>query len=193
MKKLFLFIAISLFILPAFAGNLKTIQYKNLGTNAKYSYNEELYRWTKDKSADDISELYTICDYVFLINSKMYGYSNNDLKFFELLYTDGKLQKRALEEMEVQKLFPNRKIIKITDFSEETNSIKIKKNSQNRKLIIYNNTDKTFENYSFSTGNSKFDKYILKGFIDIDKKGMIQFSCYGENSKERPWYIILVR
>jgi hypothetical protein len=61
------------------------------------------------------------------------------------------------------------------------------------KGILGTNLQFFCENYSFSTGNSKFDKYILNGFIDIDKKGMIQFSCYGENSKERPWYIILVR
>ena len=94
---------------------------------------------------------------------------------------------------EVKDLFPTYKIIKISDFSKTTNSIKLKKKRKNLKIIVLNDTDKYFYNYDFTTNNSKFDRYALKGFLSVEKKGLIHFSRFGENSKNTPWYILLIR
>ena len=61
------------------------------------------------------------------------------------------------------------------------------------KIILLNDTDRSFNNYGFSTNNSKFKSYELKGFLEIEKRGMIQFSRFGENLKNNPWFILLVR
>ena len=50
-----------------------------------------------------------------------------------------------------------------------------------------------FYHYSFSSGNAKFKTYPLEGFIEVTQKGMIQFSHFGENSENFPWFILLVR
>ena len=103
------------------------------------------------------------------------------------------MTKKELTEEEVQKLFPDFKIIKISEFSPNTNSLKIKKHARNEKIIILNDTDRTFANYSFSSGNAKFNTYELAGFINVTKKGMIQFSHFGENTQATPWFILLLR
>lgn len=131
--------------------------------------------------------------YEFIYKGDLIGYSNHDLKFYSFFQTGRGIERRELSKEEVQELFPDYKIIKISEFSQHTNSLKIKKNVAPLKLILLNDTDKYFYHYSFSSGNSKFEKYPLTGFLNIKKKGMIQFSHFGDNTKENPWFIILVR
>ena len=190
------------------------IQYKNLKEKSKISYNSELDKWSLKKNGDDYyvktisvgsgsySEFLnpdesfafsTDCNYEFIYKGDLIGYSNQDLKFYDFAIIDGELTKRELTQDEVQSLFPDYKIIKISEFSPNTNSLKLKKHGHPQKTIILNDTDKTFYHYTFTSGNSKFQTYPLAGFIDISKKGMIQFSHFGDNTKDNPWFILLVR
>lgn len=215
MKKIFLsLILASSLSLSAIASDTLSIPYKNLKKNAKITYNEELDSWStkvnkhspdmfvKNITEDNTSEyLYpdetfafsTNCNYEFLNGKDLIGYSNSDLKFYDFAFLNGELTKRELTEEEVQALFPNFKIIKISEFSPNTNSLKIKKHGHNEKIIILNDTDKTFDNYTFTSGNAKFNTYELAGFVEITKKGMIQFSHFGENTQVTPWFILLLR
>lgn len=194
--------------------NAADIQYKNLKEKSKISYNSELDKWSLKKNGDDYyvktisvgsgsySEFLnpdesfafsTDCNYEFIYKGDLIGYSNQDLKFYDFAIINGELTKRELTQDEVQSLFPDYKIIKISEFSPNTNSLKLKKQGHPQKTIILNDTDKTFYHYSFTSGNSKFQTYPLAGFIDISKKGMIQFSHFGDNTKDNPWFILLVR
>lgn len=215
MKKIFLSLVLaSSLSLSTFASDTLNIPYKNLKKNAKITYNEELDSWStkvnkhspdvfvKNISDNNTSEyLYpdetlafsTNCNYEFLNGKDLIGYSNSDLKFYDFAFLNGELTKRELTEEEIQTLFPNFKIIKISEFSPKTSSLKIKKHNLNEKIIILNDTDKIFENYTFTSGNTKINIYELAGFIEIRKKGMIQFSHFGENTKSTPWFILLVR
>lgn len=207
---------ISLIILAAatLSVNAADIRYKNLKEKSKISYNSELDKWSFKKNGDNYyvktisvgsgsySEFLnpdesfafiTDCNYEFIFNGDLIGYSNQDLKFYDFAIIDGELTKRELAEDEVRLLFPDYKIIKISEFSPNTNSLKFKKQGHPQKVIILNDTDKTFYNYSFTSGNSKFQTYPLAGFINISKKGMIQFSHFGDNTKDNPWFILLVR
>lgn len=215
MKKIFLsLILASSLSLSTFASDTLNIPYKNLKKNAKITYNEELDCWStkvnkhspdvfvKNISDNNTSEyLYpdetlafsTNCNYEFLNGKDLIGYSNSDLKFYDFAFLNGELTKRELTEEEIQTLFPNFKIIKISEFSPNTNSLKIKKHGHNEKIILLNDTEKTFDNYTFTTGNAKFNTYDLAGFVEITKKGMIQFSHFGENTHATPWFILLLR
>ena len=215
MKKIFLSLVLaSSLSLSTFASDTLNIPYKNLKKNAKITYNEELDSWStkvnkhspdvfvKNISDNNTSEyLYpdetlafsTNCNYEFLNGKDLIGYSNSDLKFYDFAFLNGELTKRELTEEEIQTLFPNFKIIKISEFSPKTSSLKIKKHNLSEKIIILNDTDKIFENYTFTSGNTKINIYELAGFIEIRKKGMIQFSHFGENTKSTPWFILLVR
>ena len=131
--------------------------------------------------------------YEFIHEGMLLGYSNTDLKFYEFTINNDIVEQRELLKDEVQSLFPKHKIICTSDFSKGTNSIKIKKGKRNLKIILLNDGDNSFDFYGFSTNNSKLKKYYLKGFIDITQEGMIQFSHLGGNSKNTPWYVLLIR
>ena len=81
----------------------------------------------------------------------------------------------------------------LSEFANPTNSVKIKKSRRNFKIILFNDTNNTFDNYAFTSGNSKFKDYPLTGFINVKSKGMIQFSTTKGNSKTSPWFILLIR
>ena len=203
-----------LFCISVNASDFKQIKYKNikegdkiLYTNSSWSTkiprkNNDFFVKQKLLGTENFTEYYspqnnisfsTGTQYEFIKKGKLYGYSNYEMKFFEFDIKNNLISAKELDEYEVRTLFPERKQVKISDFKQSTNSYKIKKHLGKLKLIVLNDTDNYFYNYGFSTNNSKIQNYELKGFIDVTKKGMIQLSRFGENSKNSPWYILLVR
>lgn len=208
-----LFISIC-FCLSANATELLNLDYKDLKTGSKIQYinaqwvdkvdkkskdyfvkknSGGVFNYSEFYSADDNFMFSTGTQYEFIHKGSLIGYSNSDLKFYEFEMKDNLLSQRELDFEEVQNLFPKFKIIRISDFSSNTNSIKVKKQRGVLNIILYNDTDRYFDNYSFTTNNAKFDNYQLKGFLRINKKGMIQFSKFAESTKNYPWFVILVR
>lgn len=200
--------------LGAHAADFAKIKYKNIKENDKIKIENDV--WTdniKRREAEYLikiisdgsgsySEFYnsdgsfaftTGCQYEFIKNGDLIGYSNQDLKFYDFTYANGELSRRELSEEEIHTLFPDYEIIKISEFTETTNSLKVKKDKLNYKIILLNDTDRNFYHYGFTTGNSKIEKYPLSGFLNIKKRGMIQFSHFGDNTKDNPWYVLLVR
>ena len=197
-----------------YADNSSMIPYKNIRNKTDIYYDADNDKWlTKFNKKDteyftktqlNDSEIYylnnngeyafkTECDLEFIKNGKFICYSNNDMKFYNLIYTNGELIQNTLSSDDVKKLFPNYRIIAISEFSPNTNSFKFKKKRITEKLILLNDTNRKFDDYEFSTGNAKFDTCNLKGFLSVSKNGMIQFSRFWKNSEEYPWYILLVR
>ena len=215
MKRLVLSLMILLgFSVAANASELLNIPYKNIKEESKLRIENDVWTNKINKKEQDYliklisdgsgnySEFYnsdgtfafsTDCQYEFLLKGDLIGYSNQDLKFYDFTYAEGKLNKRELTEDEISALFPDYKIVKISDFSTNTNSLQLKKEGHNFKIIILNDTDKNFYHYSFSSNNGKFETYPLTGFINVTKKGMFQFSHFGDNTESTPWFILLVR
>ena len=215
MKKLIYTLVLCLIVmLTAGAENFPPLKYKNIGNKDKISYNAENDTWSRKVSktnglyfiktkgfgdfydyldADKNFAFSTNCEYEFINDNNFIGYSNKDLKFYYISYSNGGIAKRELTKEEVQTLFPDYTVITLSEFSKNTNVYKIKKHMGNLKILLLNDTDRTFDSYQFSSGNADFEKYSLRGFISISKKGMIQFSGEGVRSDDNPWYILLVR
>lgn len=195
------------------AENFPNLKYKNIGLKDKISYDIQTNTWSKkiDKKnknyfvkvkgfgdfydyldADKNFAFSTNCEYEFIYNNTLIGYSNRDLKFYEIIYDNNTIGKRALTIEETEALLPDYKIISLSEFSPKTNAFKIKRGSSPLKIFIYNDTENTFDNYTFFSGNSKFEQYDLKGFLTVQTPGMIQFSRTGEQNSSL-WYVILVR
>lgn len=213
--KLFICLALLNCSLQAYASDLLKIEYKNIKNNEKIFYdgtnwtnkvsrkNTEYFQKRSSEYESNYSDYFapssgkifsTGTGYEFINRGRLIGYSNYDLKFYEYeLDKDLNLFCRELTAGEVEELFPKYKVVRISDFSQKTNGLKIKRGSKNLKLILLNDTDRFFYNYSFTTNNSKFDEYEIKGFLCIKKNGMIQFSKFGENTKNTPWYVLLIR
>jgi len=211
---LLLILVFVIFLVPVSASNAVPLKYKNIKLKSRIGYNSEIDNWYAKASKND-EEYYTKnsigenkyvyldksgslafetdCDYEFINNGKFICYSNNDLNFYNISFLNGEITKNKLSEEEIQSLIPEYKIIKISEFSTLTNSIKIKKHFSNLNVFVLNDADKTFEDYEFTSGNSKLKNYTLNGFVSISKQGMIQFSKKDDLAKNSPWFIILVR
>lgn len=214
LKKMLVIFVLSFSILSANAIDFNNIDYKNIKESSKITFTDGVWSQKVNKKRDvyfvkkvsagtgSYSEFYTSdgdflfstgTQYEFLKDGKLIGYSNPDLKFYEFYLNNNFLEKRELTEVEINELFKNFHIIRISDFSKSTNALKIKKTHKNYKIILLNDTDRYFYNYNFTSGNAKFEQYYLKGFLNIKKGGMIQFSHFGDDTKENPCYILLVR
>lgn len=214
MKKIYLCLLIIFGLINiAYAGNLPDTKHKNIGNKDKISYNASTDTWSrkidkksgnyfvKTKGFGDFFDyndsngnfaFSTDCEYEFIDNNNLIGYSNKNMKFYYITYINGGISKKELSKEEVENLFPEYKVISLSEFSENTNAIKIKKHMGNLKILLYNDTDNTYNNYKFSSGNAKFEQYSLRGFINISDQGMIQFSS-GETSDKNPMFVLLIR
>ena len=214
MKKIVSIIFAFCLLLSVSAEELANIPYKNIKEEGKIKYVDDVWSDNVTRKDNDYfikfisagtgnySEFYksngefaftTGCQYEFIYKGDLIGYANQDLKFYDFIFVNGEFIQRELTPDEVQVLFPDYTIVKISEFSPNTNSLKIKKKGRNFKVILLNDTDKSFYHYSFTSGNAKFEHYPLTGFINIKKKGMFHFSHFGENTAEFPWYVLLVR
>ena len=211
MKKLFCLIFILfVFISEAYASEIPGFNYKNITLKSKISYEYTSGKWLNkfDKKTQryfiktkGFGEYYdyikengdfgftTDCEYEFLFQDSLIGYSNKDFRFYEFYYDGYMFKKRALNADKISELIPDYKIIKLSDFTKTTNSLRIKKGFGDLKLFILNDFEGSLGEYNFSTGDAKIETYPLKGFLTISKPGMIQLSS---NLKYMPWYVILV-
>lgn len=197
----------------SWAENFPNMKYKNIGLKDKISYNVQTNVWSKkiDKKnknyfvkvkgfgdfydyldADKNFAFTTDCEYEFIYNDSLIGFSNRDMKFYEIIYSGNSIGKRALTKEETEALLPDYKVVSLSDFSAKTNAFKIKKGIAPLKIFIFNDTENPFDNYLFTSGNSKFEQYDLRGFITVQTPGMIQFSKAGEQSLKL-WYVLLIR
>ena len=214
MKRIVLTFLLSLaVVLSVNAKNMPDVKYKNIGNKDKISYNSETNVWSKkvDKKqgnyfiktkgfgdfydyldSDKNFAFSTNCEYEFIYNNSLIGYSNREMKFYDITYINGGLSKRVLNKEEVESIFSDYKVVALSEFSSLTNSLKIKKHLSDLKLILLNDTDKTFDTYTFTSGNAKFEQYDLRGFLMVKSTGMIQFSRLGEHD-DKLWYVLLIR
>jgi len=207
-KKLAVFIFVFAFSLSVLASEIKDIPYKNLKDGQKINITEG-QGWT-DKvrrrdsgwfikrgselfSNDEALSFDTGCDYIFINKGNLYGYSENDLKFYEISYTGGKFFRTESDFDEVSTLFKDFRVISISDFTVSTNVFKFKKTRGEEKIMLLNDTNIDFSNYVFTTNKAQFSNYAINNAIGITKGGLIQFSKDGEDAKDSPWFILLVR
>ena len=213
MKKIFLCLLLFLTLnLACFADSMPNLKYKNIEEKDKISFDIQTGVWSDkiDKKSDyfvktqGFGEYYdyldsnqnfafsTDCDYEFIYKNSLIGYSNRDMKFYDILYGSGGISKRELSKEEVEAIFPEYKVICFSEFRPLTNSIKLKKSFENLKIILLNDSDKTFDNYRFTSGNARISQYKIRGFLTVKKTGMVQFAKEGGTDKDL-WYVILVR
>ena len=208
MKKLLVLLFAFFICTSVFASDYRPLPYKNIKEGSKIAITES-DTWTqkvrrKDENIyirrgellslkNNSKNISTNCNYLFIINGRLVGYSDKNLKFYEFIPKFGRISKSELGIKDIAPLFKDFRIIFISDFSSQTNVYKFWKKRSAEKIMILNDTEKEFNNYGFTTNNAKFEKYEINNAICITKKGMIQFSKFGENTGIYPWFILLVR
>ncbi len=210
MKKIILLLFMFLFCLKVSAADTKTLPYKNIKQNSHIYYTESdgwtikrhknvnmsFVRTEKVLFADDKDFAFdTNCDYLFITNGVLVGYSASELNFYKFIFNESHeyMLAEAMSQQEVAQMFKEFRIILISDFSSSTNSFVINKKRGKEKIMLLNDTELSFDNYGFTSNNTKYKKYCINNAIEASKKGLIQFSKMENDTNNTPWFILLVR
>ena len=127
--------------------------------------------------------------YEFIYNGHLITYHENDIKFFEIIFSkkNRKFIEIPVKESVIKNILGNPKIIYISDFNDK-NEVTIRKNPFKRKnYLILNDTDKYFYGYDLQTANKNS---ILKTLFFIKKSGNVEFSHYLGDEIRYPIYKI---
>lgn len=209
MKKFVLILSLLLVSNMAFAYNYSDIVKNSVNVNQKINYLPETKSWTKSYNPQSIdfvkhitvgsgsyseyshNKTYydTNTTYEFLDGDKLIGHNMHLLKFFELGF-DTKITHRNLSVEEIQKLFPDVEIIKISQF--KNNKIVIKKpRNIKRTYLLVNDTDRDFYKYIFENSDNGAER--IKGLFEIEKPQKLIYSHFGSRDKMFPILKIVIK
>ena len=105
------------------------------------------------------------------------------MKFYKYVYENNKFVAKELNVDEIQELYPDYSIIRVSDF--KNNEITIyKKIFSKKNILLLNDTNQSFYKYNYKPA-SVCPEYI-KPFIRLSHAGKIVFSHYGDDTKESP-------
>lgn len=111
----------------------------------------------------------------FMYNDKLIAQDIYGLRFFSIYYNKEKqaFDRKNIVINSLTKVFPDVKIIKISEF--KNNTIKLRKAPFKKiKLLLVNDTSEYFLNYHFEGDN--FEHYNMAGMLEINKMGKIKFA-----------------
>ncbi|MCM1010648.1 MAG: hypothetical protein NC390_07220 [Fusobacterium sp.] len=118
----------------------------------------------------------------FLYNDKLIAQDIYSLKFYSVFFNPlmQKFDKRNVTNVGLQKVFPDAKIVNVSDFKND--KIRVKKPLfKPVKILLVNDTPEYFYKYRFQGDN--FEAYNVAGLLNIKKMGTIKFSHAGEDFK----------
>ena len=119
----------------------------------------------------------------FIHDGEFIGINSQDLKFYKYVYENNKFVAKELNVDEIQELYPDYSIIRVSDF--KNNEITIyKKFFSKKNILLLNDTNQSFYKYNYKPA-SVCPEYI-KPFIRLSHAGKIVFSHYGDDTKESP-------
>ena len=105
-------------------------------------------------------------------------------------YQNKKFVSELLTQEEIQKLYPEYKIIKVSEFKNNEITIN-KKFFEKINVLLLNDTEQSFYKYSYKPAS--VNPEYIKPFIHISHPGKIIFSHYGNDTKETPALKIIVK
>ena len=126
----------------------------------------------------------------FIVNGELYGINSHDLKFIKYYYNNGEIKSKILRENEVQELYPDYEIVKISQFKNNEITIN-KKIFTKKKIILLNDTPNSFYKYSYKPAST--NKCNIRTFITLSHPGKIIFSHYGVDTDIFPALKIRVK
>lgn len=118
----------------------------------------------------------------FLYNDKLIAQDIYSLKFYSIFFNPlmQKFDKRNVTNVGLQKVFPDARIVNVSDFKND--KIRIKKPLfKPVKILLVNDTPEYFYKYRFQGDN--FEAYNVAGLLNIKKMGTIKFTHPGEDFK----------
>lgn len=120
-------------------------------------------------------------------NGKLIIVDNNILKYYKLEYNDGSIEQIGLTDEEIQGVFPEAEIFKLSQIESDNKIWLHKPFRKERTLILVNDTDKFFHGINCKSKNVQNPE--IKGLIKISRYGIIRFTHFGEYKGNLTFYI----
>ena len=120
-------------------------------------------------------------------NGKLIIVDNNILKYYKLEYNDGSIEQIELTDEEIQGVFPEAEIFKLSQIESDNKIWLHKPFRKERTLILVNDTDKFFHGINCKSKNVQNPE--IKGLIKISRYGIIRFTHFGEYKGNLTFYI----
>lgn len=115
----------------------------------------------------------------FIKHGKLYTFDYSSLKMSEIIAARNKFKDKKLSINEIQGLYPQTKIIKVSDFKDGYRKIKKNKASQSYLLL----SDKDYQGYNYNIGGCgfklKIDDY-LPLFTITSNKAKTVYAFFGD-------------
>lgn len=127
-------------------------------------------------------------DYEFIKNGLLVSVNNNELKYTKIVYTENGFEEVTIPYQELQYLFPDAEIIKMSKF--EQNKYWTKKSLFNKKkILLVNDTKKFF--YNPTCISPKAQTSQVRGLITLYRYGKYTFNHFGEHKGKFLIYVKL--
>ncbi len=101
-----------------------------------------------NKSEYNCGEISLNSDFEFIYKGRLFGADNKNFKFNEIIYEDCRFKEIPLEYRQVQEIFENITVIKLSDFID--GHYTIINNHAEKEIIIFNDTPEDLSNYEIS-------------------------------------------
>ncbi len=125
-------------------------------------------------------------NYEFIFDGKLIAVNNAELKYNEIIYENDKFIEKPLTTEDIQKIFPEVEIIRISQF--KNGKLKINKPWFKKKtVLLLNDTENTYYKFSYRPKNIK-NPYIT-GLITLKHPGIITFSHYGDKEGKLKMFV----
>lgn len=129
--------------------------------------------------------LTTDCE--FIKDDKLIIIDNNLLKYYKLVFNGNGFEQIELSLEEIEKIFPDTSILKISEIDPDNKMWIHKPLFKNKKILLVNDTDRYFHKISCKSKNIQDSK--IKGLITISRYGIFKFKHYGQRDGKLIFYI----
>lgn len=185
-----------------FSSNCLAFDYNAIQDNSEIVYSPAFLQWSqacahKDdivfKKSDigyitDSAEIKLNSDFQFLYLGRFLGVDNSNLKYYEIEYINDSFVERALTYEEIQEIFSDFDVLKISDFTRGTYTII--NHCDEKYILLYNDTEQSFAGYVVLP-ETYFASFGINGVIRLPDRGKILFM--NKEEPEKQVYTIRVR
>lgn len=145
------------------------------GNYSKYYYNDGSLAFSLTTNCEAIA------------NNELIIIDNNLLKFYKLIHENGSFKEIEIKEAEIQKIFPEVEVFKISQIEDDDKIWLHKPFLNKRTILLYNDTDKFF--HRITCKKEKAQDKDIKGLITFSKYGAYRFKHYGKYNGKLFFYI----
>lgn len=120
-------------------------------------------------------------------DNKLIIVDNNLLKYYKMTYNGDSFEQEPLSPEELQQLFPQAEIFKISLIDKDNKTWLHKPIFKKRTILLYNDTDRFF--HKISCKNKNVQDSELKGLITFSRYGFYKFTHFGEHKGKLIFYV----